>query len=255
MSGEKHDLNILLADVTKAFDKVQLGVILKALDALFGQGKAQRLKQLVQSMYTGASTLLSSDEGFWTIQKLSGILQGDSLSSTLFIILMNHIPLGTKLRNSHGYKLLTSLITPMLHHMFADDLWVITSTSQALQQAVDEANGILSTLLLHLSPEKSVHLQLGDINPVVTLNDRELRKVTVGGTAVALRVAFKLTPANYMLDYALTTITGHAEMLNRLDTSLRSCPHHRSLPSSHPRFDRSSPPGYRWDHSAKVSSE
>jgi len=216
--------NLLLADISKAFDKIHLPVIIKTLDNLVGTGKALKLKGLIRNMYTGAHTLMSDEDGnHKLIQKLSGVLQGDALSGTLFVLVANLVPITLNPdQAAPAYTLEYATHHAMLHHLFIDDLFTKTRETADLQSATDEAVGNLQTALLHFNPTKTVHLQMGPQTPPVTVDDIPVRKASQNDVFTGLGVKLRASDRGYARPTVLDTVAQHQAMINRLKDSLNS---------------------------------
>ena len=82
---------LMLSDISKAFDRVQLTVLLHALRTLFEGHDITRLIAAIQSLYEQARIAVSRKDVAVLIEKLGGIHQGDPASAILFSLVMEFV--------------------------------------------------------------------------------------------------------------------------------------------------------------------
>ncbi len=81
----------MLSDISKAFDRVQLPVMLLALKTLFHGHDITRLLAAIESLYTQTRIAVSKKDVAVLCAKLAGVHQGDPSSAILFALLIEFV--------------------------------------------------------------------------------------------------------------------------------------------------------------------
>ncbi len=145
-------LFMLLVDLKNAFGSVPHSRIQWALSRF---GVPAWVKHYIHNFYANVQTQLHCKA--WTtayLQVRRGVLQGDTLSPLLFLLVMQ-VALDALATTCPGYGYVASK-SPQHHFLkcFADDLTVITKTPKQLQLAVDKLDQITDWLGMQIKPSK-----------------------------------------------------------------------------------------------------
>lgn len=82
-------MSVCFVDFTKAFDRIRLSDVIRSLEKNNIDYKYQRI---IKELYTGTRTRIKTKEGLSEVLQINaGIRQGDSLSPTLFNIIIDQI--------------------------------------------------------------------------------------------------------------------------------------------------------------------
>ena len=151
----KRNLAIGLIDYKKAYDMRPHSSLKETLKMV---GVAENIRRLLDQRMSNWKTVLTSNEV--SIQR--GILQGDSLSPLLFIIIL--IPLSMTL-NSTNYGYLLSKETSFNHLLFMDDLKLYGKTEHEFQSLVHAVRIISKDIGMEFGIDKcsTVRITKGEI--------------------------------------------------------------------------------------------
>lgn len=154
LSKRGFPLTAALLDVSKAFDTVPHRAITRALQA---QGFPPHLVELVNTMYTGVSTVLGV-EGNPKVTLRRGVKQGDPLSPLLFNLVMD--PLLRQLGASEDAFQLDEGGERMGVLAFADDITILSGSAEGAQRGLDTVCGFFRGLGMELAARKSLALRI-----------------------------------------------------------------------------------------------
>ena len=150
--SSKRQLHMLLVDLKNAFGSVPHTKIQWALRRF---GVPTWVQQYVNNFYGSVHTKLHCK--VWTtdyVQVTRGVLQGDTLSPLLFLLVMQVALDGLESTcPNYGY---TTAAGEQRHFLkcFADDLTIITKSPKQLQLAVDKLQQIVEWLGMEIKPSK-----------------------------------------------------------------------------------------------------
>ena len=148
----KKPLFMLLVDLKNAFGSVPHERIQWALDRF---GAPTWFQQYIQNFYGSLHTQMQCKA--WSTNYLQvhrGVLQGDTLSPLLFLLVMQ-VALDALTTTCPGYGYVASgTVQPHFLKCFADDLTIITTSPKRLQLAVDKLDHITAWLGLEIKPSK-----------------------------------------------------------------------------------------------------
>jgi exonuclease III len=146
-NGKKR-LYLGFIDFQKAFDTIWHPGLLYKLQL---HGITGNIYNIIKNMYSKV-TLQVKHEGQLTppFSSNNGVRQGDNLSPTLFNIFINDLEFDASL--SAPVKLHTKCIT---HLLYADDLLIISETTQGLQNSFDQLSEYCDRWHLQINPNKS----------------------------------------------------------------------------------------------------
>ena len=154
--GRPRDLNLVFLDVRKAFDSVSHESLLAACKRA---GMPEQLREYIGWIYRNGYTRLNvGGEQSEPIVAGQGVKQGDPLSCALFNLVIDWALEG--IRSEFGYKLGNTSIS---HLAFADDLCLISSTSEGLQYNTNVVLQALARMGLHCNANKCSTLRLKTI--------------------------------------------------------------------------------------------
>ncbi|GBN59258.1 Retrovirus-related Pol polyprotein from type-1 retrotransposable element R2, partial [Araneus ventricosus] len=150
---KKKELCVAWLDVTNAFGALPHQLIYSALSAA-GTGSA--FVSIIEDIYNDCSSkILSNDSATSLIPIKSGVKQGCPISGILFNLSIDHI-----LRRIQG---------PAPEHRvlaFADDLCLLASSPEELQDLLDLVHSEMGKIGLSLNPRKSYSFYLSGVTPV-----------------------------------------------------------------------------------------
>jgi hypothetical protein len=143
------DLYVAFIDLRKAFDLVNRAIMLHKLREIGVSGK---FYFAIKALYSDTwSQIRLNDVLTDRFSTTSGVRQGDALSPTLFIILMNDLsrelnnsPCSVRLNSSHAN-----------HLMYADDVALVSENAEDLQSLVSTMHEWCSKWHLTINSEKS----------------------------------------------------------------------------------------------------
>jgi ribonuclease HI len=147
---------MMLSDISKAFDRVQLTVLLHALQTLFAHHDITRLLAAIQSLYEQTRIAVSKKDVAVLIEKLAGVHQGDPASAILFALVMEFVR--RLIPPSRRYKIrfhtYHGSLMVRLEIDYADDQIRFTDTVDDMQDTVDTLKTALAKVGLHWNPSK-----------------------------------------------------------------------------------------------------
>lgn len=164
-------VHIASLDIRKAFDSVPHSVVIDTIRAL---GCPPSFVKYITRLYELAKTTLQYQGGEYEIDVLCGVLQGDPLSPLLFNAVMDHV-----LRNLDpdiGYNINGATFNCIA---YADDIILMSSTSQGMQTIVSQACGTLNACGLEINTEKSCVLSM-----VPSGRDKKMKVLSRGNITV-----------------------------------------------------------------------
>ena len=185
-------------DVSDAFGTIPHACIAEALRR---RGVGETLVSIIKNLYKDSFpsvTTLSGSSG--PLKMLKGIKQGGPLSGLLFILGINHIV--EELDTGEEHSVLA----------YADDITLLASTPEGLQNRIDAAVEALSGIGMKVNPRKCSTMHLSGCAPVglrnTTFNiaDHRLRALREGETQHFLGnpVGFRAVPAQAELEEIVT---------------------------------------------------
>lgn len=139
---------IVQFDLTKAFDMVTHEAIAAALR---GNGAPLAFVEYMKNIYRGQRTVIEGD--CWTSEEIApnrGVRQGDPLSPTLFILLIDGLI--SSLPTRIGYRMGNQVINCIA---YADDITLIVETPESLQELLDITQEYLEKCGLKINVTKS----------------------------------------------------------------------------------------------------
>ncbi len=149
----KKKLFMVLVDLKNAFGSVPHGRITWALERF---GAPQWVQKYVANLYGDMKTKMTCKS--WATEYLQvsrGVLQGDTLSPLLFLLVMQVGLNGlTASCPGHGYTSGRDQQPPQFLKCFADDLTVITQDVPKLQSALHKFEDITAWLGMEMKPSK-----------------------------------------------------------------------------------------------------
>ena len=151
--ARKHNKNLfmVLVDLKNAFGSVPHSRIKWALQRY---GIPDWVNDYVDNFYSGVHTkLFCKDWETAYIQVNRGVLQGDTLSPLLFLLVMQ-VGLQALAISCHDYGYKTSDGREHFLKCFADDLTIVTRSPKRLQLAVNKLQEITSWLGMEIKPSK-----------------------------------------------------------------------------------------------------
>jgi len=176
-------------DVSNAFGAVPHAALIAALAKM---GVGQPLVDLVQNIYSGATSSVSTGIGTTTPLPIkSGIKQGCPLSGLLFNFAIDHV-----------IRAVQADATEHRIFAFTDDLCLIADSPAELQEQLDNASNRLTRMGLHLNPNKCVtahfsgHTPIGVRNSTFKINAQTVKALREGEAATFLgaQVGFQIVP-------------------------------------------------------------
>ena len=173
----KRSLAIAWLDIANAYGSVHHSLIQFSLAHYHAPPE---FCTLMQSMYTGLSATISTDEWCTAPVPLGiGVYQGDPLSVAIFLTVINTLSdtLGT--RSDLGFTLPSSSVT-INHLLYADDLCVVSSSPAGCQHLLDLVQRWLewAQLKAKVSKCRSMVIQ-------ASTGKRVCSKLSIGGETIA----------------------------------------------------------------------
>jgi hypothetical protein len=147
---------LMLSDISKAFDRVQLAVLLLALKTLFQGHDITRLLAAIDSLYEQTRIAISRKEVATLCAKLAGVHQGDPASAILFALLMEFVR--RLIPPSRRYKIKFYMsegeTMVLLEIDYADDQIRVTDGVMEMQHLVSDLSAALAKAGLQWNPKK-----------------------------------------------------------------------------------------------------
>ena len=81
----------MASDISKAFDRAQMRVLLQALQVVLPVPDIERLASILESLYKKTRIAVTKRDRVVLVEKLAGVHQGDPASAILFAILMEFV--------------------------------------------------------------------------------------------------------------------------------------------------------------------
>ena len=152
-------------DFSKAFDNVWHEGLLYKLKQIGIQGN---IFQVIQSMYSNASVCARTPNGLSSgIRVQKGVLQGNSLSPTLFNVFINDIVEHFKDNDSPTIDNINKIPIPCL--MYADDIVILSTSKNGLQNKLDNLNSYCKEWGLTVNLEKTKVVIFTRIDPKIPI--------------------------------------------------------------------------------------
>lgn len=190
----------IFGDISKAFDRAQLPVILQAVRTILPTRRVEWLMSLICSLYERARVVVNGKDVAVLVEKWAGVHQGDPMSAIIFIILMEFakrlIPPGK--RHKVRFRQMAGEQCWRIEMDYADDQIRMADSVPAAQDIVDSIRESLSAVELQWNPEKVIVLALMYEGPTkgIRLFDPRL---TAGLDAVGNQVLLRsIKPGEYV---------------------------------------------------------
>lgn len=146
---KRKELRLAVVDVEKAFDRVSHRAI---MNIMAGRGWPARIVQYMESVYARGVTSIG---GGPELRVARGIRQGDTLSSFLFNIVMDHVLLALPARI--GYRVGGVRVNALA---FADDVVLVATSDPGIRTLADSFARALTEVDLNVNHAKSLYLPL-----------------------------------------------------------------------------------------------
>ena len=181
-------VHVAFLDLADAFTSVPHDLI---LDTLRARGVSDKCINILHSLYTNTSTSVTNARGDRTTVGIqSGVRQGCPASPILFALAVEPL-LRTPFPPGSGFKVGAEEVHILA---YADDLALVASSPQALQEKLTQVSARASLLGLRFNPAKCATLSWGPRNsasiaaidgiPIKSIEDRDFYKYL--GTPVGL---------------------------------------------------------------------
>jgi exonuclease III len=152
-------------DFSKAFDNVWHFGLLYKLQRI---GIGGKLFDLIQDMYTNATICCRTENGLSNdILIKKGVLQGNTLSPTLFNIFINDITACFEGQNSPCLDELNNI--PVSCLMYADDIVILSKSKKGLQEKLNNLDTYCKEWGLQVNREKTKVIVFCKKDPVIPL--------------------------------------------------------------------------------------
>ena len=154
----RNSLHMAFLDVRKAFDSVEFRSIIKSMAE---KGAPPQFTRYLYNLYAQSSTTLLTRFGSSDIKPTRGVRQGDPLSPLLFNCIIDKVLSSLPDRTGYTLKHPTDSTSSSINSIaFADDLVLIASTRNGLQELLDITTSSLHESGLHLNPDKCKSLSI-----------------------------------------------------------------------------------------------
>ncbi|KAJ4446513.1 hypothetical protein ANN_13209 [Periplaneta americana] len=157
---DKKDLNIVMLDMTQAFDNVGFEHLEQTLNT---QPLPTRLRELIKTLTKGNfTTIHSSGSKSDRIELKRGVFQGSPLSPLLFNLSIDFIikELTEKhIIDQYGFQI-NSDLDSLTISAFADDIVVIGKSMNAAQELIMMVTSLLQNIGLQLNVQKSASINI-----------------------------------------------------------------------------------------------
>ena len=156
----------LLSDISKAFDRVQLDVLIQAIRHVLGSVGDDLLKAIISRivfLYATGQILTTKDGKAVLILKLGGVHQGDPASPLLFAIVMEYARRLIPPRFRTHMRLYTSadgITTISMEIDYADDQVRVADSVREMTEVVAQLRRVLKIIGLEWNPSKVLLLAL-----------------------------------------------------------------------------------------------
>jgi len=230
---------ILLGDISKAFDRVQLRVLLHALRALFPGVDITRLSAIILSLYERTRIAVSKKEVTVLVEKLAGVHQGDPASAILFALLMEFVRRLIPPTRRYRMKFFTydgELFFRMELDYADDEVRIVDSVAQ-MQTTVDDLRRVLKSVGLEWNPSKVVlaGLRYTRADGVHAFDPHISAGTNAQGETIWLKVIQSTTPGDTFVTLGLyLSLRGDTEMAARLVTDKVMARMRRTMSSPYP---------------------
>ena len=147
---------LMLSDISKAFDRVQLAVLLLALKTLFHGHDITRLLAAIESLYKQTRIAISQKDVATLCEKLAGVHQGDPLSAILFALLMEFVRrlIPPTRRYKIKFYMSEGEVMVLVEIDYADDQIRVADKVADMQDLVDALKEALAKAGLQWNPKK-----------------------------------------------------------------------------------------------------
>jgi hypothetical protein len=177
---QRKDLYVAFMDLRKAFDLVNRDIMLHKIREI---GVGGKFYFAIKALYSDTwSQIRLNDVLTDRFPTTSGVRQGDALSPTLFIILMNDLS-----RELNSLPCSVQINSSQVNHlMYADDVALVAENAEDLQSLVTTMYEWCNRWHLSINSEKSkvVHFRR-------KRTDRRPRRIEVAGSTLEYVCAFK----------------------------------------------------------------
>ncbi|KAL3271590.1 hypothetical protein HHI36_022065 [Cryptolaemus montrouzieri] len=164
------DLYIAFIDYQKAFDSIEIWAVLNSLNACRVDS---RYTNLIKNIYSSAIMHVQLWNKTNDIPIKRGVRQGDTVSPGLFIAALNEI-----FREMDWHKKGINIDGELLHHLrFADDIVLISSNVQELQDMILDLNNHSKNVGLEMNISKMKIMTNKNNNPVIHVEGQQLENV------------------------------------------------------------------------------
>ncbi|KAJ1149032.1 hypothetical protein NDU88_001853 [Pleurodeles waltl] len=150
----KHSLAVVFIDISKAFDSVSHGHIIRSLER---HRVPSSIRDLIKDLYTNSNTSFKGKNNISTpeLTMRSGVKQGDSLSPLLFNIAMDPLICDLK-KNGKGFTFGSDGIFEQITALaFADDIAVLSNTWDGMSTNLKIIETFSKTTGLKLNVKKT----------------------------------------------------------------------------------------------------
>ena len=164
MSLSNRDLVLVFIDFSKAFDSVDRSMMFKILKLY---GIPDEIIDAKKVLYTNTSAIVLSPDGETEpFNILAGILQGDTLASFLFVIIVDYVlRVSVDKSQNKGIEIQPRRSSRYpAHHLtdtdFADDIALISSAIKNAQSLLISLEQAANSVGLHLNEKKTEYMNL-----------------------------------------------------------------------------------------------
>ena len=153
---------LMLSDISKAFDRAQLSVLLHSLKVLFPDEDITRLQATIDSLYTQTRIAVKKKKAVVLVEKLAGVHQGDPASAILFGLIMEFVRRLIPPSRRHKIRFYTSGggCEVRVEIDYADDQIRVADRVDQMQDLVDALSEALRRVGLHWNPSKVLLIAL-----------------------------------------------------------------------------------------------
>jgi hypothetical protein len=147
---ERRPVAVALIDCTNAFGSLKHESIIRACKRL---GIPDALTDYISSCYTDSETTLLGKQ----VRVRRGVRQGDPLSPFLFNAVLDEVLTELRQRPQFGFQIGVERVNSTA---YADDLGLLSETTQGLQWLIDEVTPLLDEVGLAINPAKCLTFRI-----------------------------------------------------------------------------------------------